>query len=359
MANYQLFIDTGILEIPNVVPLNHCKEVSKSLIDITLKIIFQNEDISTVPDELKTQLLTDKNLREKYLDNPKCVWKDNNPMKPRVSKNTGMVDIHFDPLVKKYITFNPIMYSHIKTLYDLLTNRKDELCYKDGPDRIGIKPKGSVDMPHHLDINLFRDYPTPHRVQAFIVMQIDEEQKARDSGTIEVIKYFHKYIHLASYFFKGKLPDTGSIPQQLPKNIFDLKALNSWLKEVVYTRNTDDEKLLELIDSKELPKERIELKWESIGMKTGSLFCFDQRTPHHNLRNKSDIERIVTYIRLYPHRYVSDPSVIKDYYLHPEKYDTRRYNNSEEVVYFKNNLSERTKVDETDETVKKCLIIKS
>jgi hypothetical protein len=45
------------------------------------------------------QLLTDPELRKKQLKNPKCIWHNNNPRKPIISKSAGMLNRYHNELI--------------------------------------------------------------------------------------------------------------------------------------------------------------------------------------------------------------------------------------------------------------------
>lgn len=279
--------------------------VCQSVIRDACNIVFKDEPYPPDPNDPDTlSLFTDFNFRKKRLNNPKCVWRDGNTRKPIISKSTGMINICFNHDVQEHVTFNPLTIQRISNLYGT-----SELVYKQGFDRVCIKAKGSTDMQRHLDYHL--NNPSlqfdSNRVQAFVCGKCPTDIPVHQSGTIEMIPYFHLYWKSAQKFFTspfGKIKIHQLVPQQLGKD-FDqkLSMFNEFNRRLHTIRDNqlpitpDWEPYKDIIET--LPDKFHELQWTPIDLRTGDMICWDQKLPHRSLRNKSSTPRIVFYIRLY------------------------------------------------------------
>lgn len=256
-----------------------------------------------------TQLLVDSKLREQHLQNPKSVWRHNNSRKPIVSKSCGMVNIYHQPQIRDHVLFNTKVVEGIRAMYKTLpqATQDEKIVYMNGPDRVGVKPKGSTDMERHLDSNLFLPCINQHpryRVQALVTLQVGAPEgkiTVRDLGSIEVLAGFHHYYELAGWFFSrlpGVTPFTGPPPYPIEKflNTY-LDTFLTWVKTYIYGPEVKPPELKSFIDK--LPDKYVEVQWHAPITKPGDLLCFDTRLPHRNTRNKSAVTRIVAYVSLY------------------------------------------------------------
>jgi hypothetical protein len=272
-------------------------------------------------------LLTDSDLREKHLVNPKSIWYNRNTRTPKVAKSTGLVNIFHNPLVREQILFNPNIYREICDLYG------ERAVYLYGPDRVGVKPSGATDMPRHIDCDLLSTkfvlaageeplsastHPFQlRRIQAVACLACDEN--ARANGGTKVLAGYHHYFALGSLFFADKLkvspPGAGRAfaPIQVQKLFSDhleefRDYVASYYKEDKlrsYTRSPIRE--LRSLSREErvfihssLPESFVPFGWEKPKVSPGDVFCFDQRLPHRNTKNSSGVTRVVAYVSLYP-----------------------------------------------------------
>lgn len=313
----------GFVVVPQVLSQDLAQELCESVLQDACRLIFAHEENPPKPGNPGTiELFFDHALRKKRLQNPRCVWQDGDTRKPLIAKRTGMLNVCFNPDVREHVLFNPAVVSPVARLYG--TQR---LGYIHGPDRICIKGKGAEDMPRHLDHHLFYDYSYkrgydgrfPRRVQAFVCGRVPQDVPLRDSGTLEVIPYFHHYFALARVFFHPQdglfpLPDNKS-PFHILEGNFEagLEAFNAFIRAYtpVYAALCDglepeeidadeDVILFALTYRIPVPTEQIyQLAPTPVACQPGDLVCFDQRLPHRSLRNLSRQARIVFYVRLF------------------------------------------------------------
>jgi hypothetical protein len=373
------FRQHGWAVIP-ILPVDEAKSLAGIVRLEALYLVF-NSEWKTLQDVSATgvnpsQLLVDPALRKKYLAIPNMVWRNGNTRQPIISKNSGMVNIYLQPQVRKQILFNPRVIDTVRALYQTLPESKgkdEKVCYMNGPDRLGMKAKGSTDMcealsktERHIDSNPFflcKNQHPRYRVQAFVTLQVgvpDKKVTARDLGSIEVLESFHHFYELFGWFInslhkEGKLgitPFVGVKAHPCDKLLkLWLDPFLTWVQDCIYgsKKETLADELKEFVAK--LPSTYIPVKWVIPELKTGELFCFDTRLPHRNTRNKSDVERIVSYVSLY--RY-SDWEAIKRQPILPmfssEKatHGGSNRDNAEECAVFATVWKERTTIDLSD-----------
>lgn len=312
--------EAGYTVISQVYSKEECNRLATSITGEVIDIVFRDrnikfkdlQDLST--DNFKNlELLTDIRLREEKMEHPEDIWRDCNSRNPIISKNCGIIDIHYNLDVLKLITTDKRLYELMAELY-----QSKELVHLDGPERVSVKSKGSVDMPQHIDSNLFySEVNYPSRIQCLVCVSIDPQVQSNpeDSGTLSVLQNFHHYWDLAAELFHPKtglfpFPDSKSRYFLLPKN-FDKQYLPK-LREHIrgYTDYLfrkvipEDNKVLSFyqgISSKvKVPEKIKEIKWTAVICSPGDVICWDQKLPHRNVRNKFDIPRIVCYYSVFP-----------------------------------------------------------
>src|SRR5208282_1605805 len=170
-TNVKLFQGTGYCVFKGVYPEQEMSEIKESLIT-DLFGIFGLEQHASI-ENLK--IFVDQSARKEFIEENSLelprdfIWRNENSRTPMWSKSCGMVNLHFNPFVHERILFDPRAYSLLSQVYD----RKD-LVFVQGPERISIKPKGSVATSRHIDSNLFYECINfPDRVQALICVSID------------------------------------------------------------------------------------------------------------------------------------------------------------------------------------------
>jgi hypothetical protein len=314
-------------------------EIAKSIMEETLECLFTEEDDLRAIENMKEDgidpflLLTQPDLREKYLDDPTSIWHNGNMRQPKLSRNTGMMNIYFNNMVRDKILFNENIYNTINLLYECLTGIKEDSIYLYGSDRVAIKAKGSTDMPYHIDCNIvyngrpcfsendveFISAPTHpltmFRIQSIVTLQIDSEEKF--NGRTEILSGYNRYFLLGIKFFSRYFPlkKYKKGREFVPIILTDVfkQHLSSFLEYVKSFYFEDTEKLIPFAETSlkeeelhiydSLPKERVEIEWLMPRVKEGDILCFDQRLPHRNTKNKSSISRVSTFISLYPKSY--------------------------------------------------------
>ena len=309
-SHSQHFIDHGWVSIPIFTP-ESLTSLATNINNEALLLVFKDnlKEIQSCQagghDPL--QLLVDPKLRGIYLQDPHMIWENGNSRQPIISKNSGMCNLYHNPYIRDWIYFNPTIYEHIKALYDKIDTSRigEDLVYMHGPDRIGLKPQNSTDMPAHLDRSLFQDSVAPkYRIQSMITLSMGKTDTKkitnRDLGSLQILGNFHHYFHLAQTWFKDQFVSLGIHidewtyrPWILPKE-FDnlLPHFVLWIRSL-YTSNENKEIMATL------PKTYQSIEWICPETNVGDLLCFDFRLPHRNTRNKSSTTRIVAYVSLF------------------------------------------------------------
>lgn len=315
IQEYNLF---GYTIYHNVLSPELCHQITDSILEESFRILFR--DVDPKPnhrDPADMELLVDKTARDRRGIPDSAIWENGNSRTPIWSKNNGMINIYFNRLLHQHIHFNPEIFLRIAALYG-----HNEIGYTKGMDRVGFKIRGSVDMPTHLDYHLFQ--PTlnadPVRVQSFFNCSVPSDVDPRDSGTIQLIPYFHLYWQIAQRYFQHvpladeeyrqslPLPFGKQFTKELPAFNLFLQDLHRWRDgQPIQHRHKDSlERYSDLLPT--LPSEYHELRWTPIPLRTGDLLCWNQMLPHSNLRNKSLTPRVVAYISLFPF-----PSIARGY----------------------------------------------
>lgn len=311
------YADQGYSVYRQILTPEQTEEVKASIIQEMEDLIFRDtprEERPSLNTSEGRQLLVDRNLRAERGISDNAVWRNGNTRQPIYSKNCGLVNIYFNPVVQRLVTFNPKIFAAVAELagnYNMAMIR--------GPDRVGMKVKGTVDMPTHLDTHLFEDGLafTEERVQAFFNASVPEDVGVRDSGTIRLIPYFHRYWQIAKrYFREGGAHELSNeeyrktIPQPWGK-VFDKKLpeFNDFLQDLHNLR--DNLELTDKVNQAELeqygdllqtlPTTFNPLKWTCIELHAGDLMCWTHFLPHSNVRNKSHTPRITSYLRYLPY----------------------------------------------------------
>jgi hypothetical protein len=345
-------------KIVPVLKKRKCREISESIkndiVNTTFGLADELDNFNKCPN--KWELFTNPQLREEYLDNPKCIWKNNFTHKPYVSKSCGMANIFHNPLVREEILFNEEIINPILEEYG------EEAIYAKGTERVSIKVKGSTDMERHIDTN-YVNYEK--RIQAFVTLEIDPSEDMKNKGSIEILSNFSNYFDYYPLFiskhpeYKGELTTTDKLPVKLDKFFINsIDDFNTWLKENFYTKKLT-KKFLQFKEEHPIPPTFQEIKWEYPPIKTGDLFIWDCRLPHRNTKNKSDIPRIVAYVSLYPistWENLGKPNIYnmfigKTKSLNGEK----NRDNEEEKSFYEDEWEDRVSIDKTNPLVQKLL----
>lgn len=306
----------GFVIVPDALDLEKCSKLKDSLIKNTIDLIFTQNGFQVDPrDPEVTKLFVDMKLREQKLgvEGKKIVWRNGNSRQPLISKSCGMTHIHFNQEMMEEVAFNPKIYNITKIVVGT-----PYLVHCDGPERFCIKPKGSTDMPQHIDSNLFDDSVNyKFRIQSLITLEIDTDINPRDSGTLCLLVYFHHYWNFARELFHPKtgleecrFPNLKSRFFTLPKD-FDKKYLPLLKKHIKgYEKYLSGEKPendfyislkekgIEIPDSKLRYADK--MNWKPIPLKPGEMVFWSQYLPHFSVRNKSDTPRICVYSSYYP-----------------------------------------------------------
>lgn len=195
-------------------------------------------------------------------------------------------------------------------------------------------------MPVHLDRHLFDADKPPgggrgaYRVQAFCCLRVDESRAPERAGSLEVLAGFHRVWDLAAHFLADRLSPTDAdadskssksdkkqkrstssfhVPQQLGAAFAKthVPALKEWLRHVVLNPKAlnaqADAQQIQCILTKmqsapggPLTVADIDrIRWVAPIVRAGDLVCWDERLPHRNTSNKSEIEREVAYVSLF------------------------------------------------------------
>lgn len=332
-ATYDNLNEGGYLIVEGVLDKETSETVRDTIVSDTINLIFEKQGFEVDakhPDS--TRLLVDQSLREEKLGTrgKRCVWRNGNTLHPLISKTTGMVHIHFNPVVMEHVQFNEELYELSAKI-----NGTPHLVFRSGPERVSIKAKGATNMAKHIDANLF--YPEvnyPFRIQSLLVLDIDTIAKPKDSGTLCLLPYFHHYwefagklFHPKTGFFDCKFPDVKSSASRffrLPKgkNSFDKKylpelkryaaAYADFLEGTLDWRETfgigtgshrkffkkcADEGIAVPSNSKGYLEK---MAWTPLPLKQGSVVFWHQHLPHFSLQNKSETARVVAYYNLFP-----------------------------------------------------------
>lgn len=325
------FDQQGWVIVPKLLTYQDRIELKTEMIKQTLKTVFTRQGVNLDAEDVSNlKLLTDPKLRKDRLSNPKMIWRNNNSRDPIVGKSTGMINIHYNPLVLDKIAFNPVLYQVLSALYGRIQNGilqpRLELVHLYGPERFSIKSLGSTDMPKHIDANPFHsEVNYPERIQSLYCVEVDSQINPADSGTIAILENFCFYFGLL-----GNLchPKTGVLPFPESRSRFFLlpnKFNSDWLLKInqlarLYTNyyhlgirvepclnlgtlSSDqlESRFEELKQAgKVVPSQFREIKWKVIHLEPGDFFCWSQYTPHYSCRNKSEIPRMVCYYSIFP-----------------------------------------------------------
>lgn len=315
------YLEQGYVVIPHVIEKEVATKLSGSVLNDVFRMVYKDEPVlPSQNDPESLRMLADYKLRKKRLRNPECVWTQGDSRRPILAKNSGMINICYNPDVREHVHFNPAVYHHIADLYNT-----PNVAYIHGPGKVSVKVEGSTEMPLHLDHNLFyrtrrvgADGRFDERVQAFVCGSIPKDVPLHHSGTIELLPYFHHYFKLAREFFH---PKRGMIPlrnqraglHKLGKHFEKhLCEFNLFVREYtpVYhaiQAGIPQEKIearkevlqFALKHNIEVPKQVYPLSLTPVECNPGDMVCFNQKIPHRNLQNQSQTPRIVFYVRLF------------------------------------------------------------
>jgi hypothetical protein len=303
--------------------------IKTSIIDETFYCVFgsSGEYNNAIKCPQPTKLFVDPKLREQYLQNPKCIWRNNFSQNPKISKSTGMINLYHNVLVRDKILFNLDIYNIIHELYTSLFQKENkdskndkevEIAYVLGPERVGIKTYGTTDMPRHIDSRLFNDLDqtTPTRVQSIFTLDVDRQSTS--NGSIEVLEGFHNYWELGKWFFthailretNNKANSLHTVPQQLPGNFDGLLSEFLIFLQYIYengkdgiikvTNPTMQKSLQKAFELQSLPDKLLPIRWVKPLIQKGQMFSFDTRLPHCNTKNTTSTDRVVAYISFFP-----------------------------------------------------------
>lgn len=329
---YENLNEEGYLIVDNVLEPEELKLVKEAILEDALDLVFSQQGFEVDwADPDSTRLFFDQKLRTEKLGSKakRCVWRGGNTLYPLINKTTGMIHIHFNPVVMENIIFNPKLYEISKEV-----NGTPHLAYITGPERVSIKSKGSSIMPQHIDSNPFHpEVNYPFRIQSFVVLDIntDPKYKLQHSGTLAILPYFHHYWNFAGRLFhptKGfsdcKFPEDKSRFFRLPKGrksfdkyyLPELKKYASWYADFLEGRSEKPEgfglgweKVRSLFQK--ISEEGItvpsnskgylkKMVWKPLPLEPGSMVFWHQHLPHRSLANKSDTPRVVAYYNLFP-----------------------------------------------------------
>lgn len=329
------------------------ESIKDDIINITFGLSGEKDNFNNCPN--KWELFTDVKLREQYLNNSKCIWKNNFSQTPHLSKSCGMVNIFHNPLVRNEILFNNEIISHIKSEYN------ENVFYAKGPERVSLKPKGSIDMAKHID----NSFVNPeNRIQAFVTLEIDST-KEKDNGSIAILSNFNNYFFYYSFFinenpsYKGETFTLDKNPIQLDELfISSIAPFNLWLKENFYTFDIK-EKYSNFKNKHTIPDLFQKIEWEQPALKNGDLFVWDSKCPHYNTRNKSDICRVVAYISLYPRstwENLGKPNIYNMFIGKTKSFNgEKNRDNNEEKEFYSSVWNERTNIDTNNPSIQQLI----
>lgn len=311
--------DDGFVIIPKVYTKEECQLLTDSISTEVIDIIFSERGVDRSDlfgnDSDNLKLLTSAELRKHKLKDPNIIWRNGNSRTPILSKNCGIIDIHYNLDVLRLVTLDKRMHAFLSELYGT-----EKLYHLEGPERVSIKPRGSIDMPQHIDSNLFHsEVNYMHRIQALVCVSIDlkASENPNNCGTLCVLKNFHWYFSLASKLFHPttgikKFPkDTWNRYFLLPEN-FDkvylpvlkdhIKGYTDYLHNKIVPSGELIKKLYQDLEKGRIsvPKEIKPVEWTPVVCKPGDVICWNQYLPHRNLRNKLETPRIVCYYSVFP-----------------------------------------------------------
>jgi hypothetical protein len=323
---YDNLNEEGYLIIPEVLSNIECKILKDSLIKAAVELVFIKKGFNVdSKDPEAPKLFTDMKLRKSKLGETAgdAVWRNGNTRDPLISKNCGMINIHFNKELLNIITFNTLLYKEASKVMGT-----PYLVHSCGPERFSIKAPGSVDMPQHIDSNLFNDSINyNYRIQSLITIDVDNTISLRDSGTLCLLTYFHHYWEFARELFH---PNSGLIPmkEEMMKSRFFIlpsdKQINNdfnrdylpklkkyasiyflYLYKEVKIENKKELQFFEKIKTKKINFPKFpyieKMEWKPIKSKPGDIIFWHQYLPHQSLRNKSkSISRICAYYSLFP-----------------------------------------------------------
>lgn len=106
---YDNLNEGGYLIVDDVLDEETREMVREAIVSDAINLIFGKQGFEVdAKDPESTLLLVDQSLREERLGTrgKRCVWRDGNTLYPLINKTTGMVNIHFNPVVMEHVTFN-------------------------------------------------------------------------------------------------------------------------------------------------------------------------------------------------------------------------------------------------------------
>lgn len=351
----------GWVIIPNLLSEGERSELEVEMVRSILDIIFTNqgEKIDTKDPE-NLLLLSNPKIREQKLENPKIIWRGGNSRQPLIGKTTGMINIHYNPLVLDKIAFNRKFYRLLSVLY----NTK-KLVHTEGPERISIKATGATSMGKHIDKNPFYpDVNYEERIQALYCVKVDEKIKPENSGTLVLLENFCFYFRLFGELYHPQTGLEGQRFQDIKTRFFVLPGNfdKVWLPRIniaakLYTDfckgkeiETDKEtrEKFEKLKSEgyKVPNRFKSIAWKAIPMKPGDFICWSQNTPHYSAKNTSKVPRMVCYYSVFPvspswygsrdHRFTKEMFENRIFYYKTNANDLNtRIKNPEEYKYLK------------------------
>jgi len=308
--------DEGYLVVSGILTDEQVAKTRDSIREDIFNYTFIRRGCQVDPhDDNNLSLLVDMKERERRFGEAAkdTVWTQGNTRKPRVSKSTGQTNVNFNVDKLRNIDFNHKIYRLSSTLYGT-----HHLAYRTGAERVGMKVKGTTDMPRHMDKNPWNEEEVnyPIRIQSLVCLSIDPYMDPRDSGSICLLANFHHYGDMAAALFH---PVTGLVPMKNNKSRF-FTLPTDWDKKYEpalhqhiegYTRylhhggNPADPTIAQAYASWKtngivVPEQVKRVYWKSIPMRPGDIIFWTQDLPHRNNRNKSTIPRTVAYSNLFP-----------------------------------------------------------
>lgn len=317
----------GYTIIKGVLSPEKCEELAHHFARRTVDMVFTERgfDISKLSTEEALELLTTPAKRREHFGEQanESVWRNGNSRNPVHSKSCGMIHLHYDKHLLEDITFNEDLYEQAAKIYGC-----KELVHLDGLERICVKPRGSTDMPQHIDANLFLpEVNFDTRIQSLVTLQIDTnpKTKTRDTGTICLIPHFHRYWDFAARllhptkglnhslmqcrmenppkgrFFALPTGNEGWDKKYFPLLQLHIKSYSDYIHRGA--RNLPEETLAfyRKIDAEGItipndpPRILEEIVWTPIKLEPGDMIWWHQHLPHRSLRNTTKTPRIVAY----------------------------------------------------------------
>lgn len=317
----------GFIVYTNFLSSKQVEKIRKSFNEQILWQIYTRAgvdvDFSNASDKVKekySRAMFDIKLRRKLIPDEE-IMKDtvgnvNNFRKPHINQQDGMVSIHHNTEVIKYISTNRKIFKLLRKHY----RGYKFLAFSNGPEKGSEKDPGSIRMKLHADAGHNYNYPklSPYnyktRIQCLITISRDPDAPKEKSGTLEVIANYCTYFNLFSLATR----DDGPIPIGVPErrffvfpNNFEtefLPMLNQLAKEYTQYQNTGKiktskwEKFFKSCKSKGIivPKKFTECYLHCVDAREGDLVLWSQYTPHRSRENETETTRMVIYYSLLP-----------------------------------------------------------